>query len=79
MWSMGPEPRPRSSMAPRAPEMYALARSTDASRSKPLARLEAMALERVQPVPWVLGLAMRRPRNHLPPPFRHSRSSASFT
>ena len=33
MWSMGPEPCPRSSMAARAPEIYALARRTDWSRS----------------------------------------------
>ena len=33
MWFMGPEPRPRSSMAASAPEIYALARSTDWSRS----------------------------------------------
>ena len=32
MWSMGPEPLPRSSMADRQPEIYALARSTAASR-----------------------------------------------
>ena len=30
------------------------------------ARLDAMALDNVQPVPWVLGLSMRLPRNHLP-------------
>ena len=29
-----------------------------------------MALDRVQPVPWVLGFAMRLPRNHLPQPSR---------
>ena len=33
MWFMGPEPLPRSSMAASAPEIYALARSTDWSRS----------------------------------------------
>ena len=33
MWFIGPEPRPRSSIAASAPEMYAFARSTDVSRS----------------------------------------------
>ena len=59
MWSMGPEPRPRSSMAPSAPEIYAFARSTALSRPRPLASSEAMALERVQPVQWVFAVAMR--------------------
>ena len=37
-----------------------------------------MALDRVQPVPWVLLFWMRRPRNQTPAPSRHSRSSASL-
>ena len=31
---------------------------------KPFARFDAIALERVHPVPWVLGLSIRRPINH---------------
>ena len=38
-----------------------------------------MALDRVQPVPWVLGLWMRWPWNHRGPAFVHSRSLASLT
>ena len=38
-----------------------------------------MALESVQPVPWVLGLSIRRPRNQrVSPSGRQSRSFASF-
>lgn len=48
---MGPLPFPKSSMAPSAPDMYAFARSTDTFMSNPFARLDAMALDRVQPVP----------------------------
>ena len=63
-WFMGPEPCPRSSIAARAPEMYSFARLTDSQRPNPFARLAAIALESVQPVPWVLGLSMRLPSNH---------------
>ena len=35
-----------------------LTEGMDVGRSKPLARLAAMALDRVQPVPWVLGLSI---------------------
>lgn len=49
MWSMGPEPCPRSSMAERAPKRYSFASPTAASKDRPLARPAAMALERVQP------------------------------
>ena len=69
--SKGPLPWPRSSMAARAPERYALAFVTAVSRSWPLARFAAMALERVQPVPWVLGLPMRWPKNHRPCPWQY--------
>ena len=42
-------------MAARAPERYSLAVATAVARSWPLARFAAMALDKVQPVPWVLG------------------------
>ena len=77
-WSIGPLPFPRSSMALRAPDRYAFARSTAHSRSDPFARFDAIALESVQPVPWVLGLSIFFPLNHLTEPFLHRRSLASF-
>ena len=48
------------------PELCAVLETLRAlsSRLKPFARFAAMALERVQPVPWVLGLSMRCPSNH---------------
>ena len=38
-----------------------------------------MALDRVQPVPWVLGFSMRRPSNQRKPLPSYSRSEASST
>ena len=38
-----------------------------------------MAEESVQPVPWVFGLSMRLPLNHLEVPSRQSRSFASLS
>ena len=62
---MGPLPFPRSSIAARAPEIYSFALSTEVSRSNPFARFDAMALERVQPVPWVFSVSTRGARSHV--------------
>ena len=51
-------------------------RSASAS-AKPLARLAAMALDRVQPVPWVLGLSTRCPGNQSSCPSRSARRSSA--
>ena len=61
-WDLGAsERKANASLIAAAPEMYALAFSTASWSACPVARLAAMALERVQPVPWVWGLWMRCP------------------
>ena len=68
-WSMGPQPFPKSSIADNAPDIYSFALETDSDNDKPLARFAAIALESVQPVPWVLGLSIRFPLNQISSPF----------
>ena len=77
-WSNGPDPFPRSSPAAKAPEIYSFATATASLSSMPLAKLAAMALDRVQPVPWVLGLSIFLPANQVQPSPSQSRSLASF-
>ena len=64
-WFIGPEPCPKSSMAANAPEIYSFDFCTDSASENPLERLDAIALDNVQPVPCVLGLFIRLPLNHV--------------
>jgi hypothetical protein len=56
MWFSGPLPLPKSKFAFKAAVKYCLAALILALKLRPAAKLQAMALESVQPVPWVLGL-----------------------
>ena len=77
MWLRGPDPCPKSSMAERAPVIKSLALFTASSRLMPRARLEAMAEDSVQPVPWLLGLSIRVPSNQKEAPRVKRKSEAS--
>ena len=65
-------------MASNAPLIYSFARWIDSSREYPFARLDAIALDKVQPVPWVFGLLILFPWNHVASPSWYRRSFASF-
>ena len=52
---------------------------TEVSKSLPFARFDAIAEDKVQPVPWVFGLSILFPWNHTGSfPFWKRRSLASF-
>ena len=51
IWLSGPIPFPRFSIAFSAPDIYSFANWIDVSKSKPLARPQAIALDNVHPVP----------------------------
>ena len=59
----------------KARDVY-IALLTASASPYPFARFAAIALERVQPVPWVLGLSIRRPSNQQNTPSAYRRSSA---
>lgn len=60
-WFNGPDPFPKLSWLKRASDIYFLAFSTANLSSTPLARLDAIAEDSVQPVPCVLGLSILLP------------------
>lgn len=65
MWFKGPEALPKFKFAFSAFEINSFEFLMDSSREYPKAKLDAMALERVHPVPWVFSFSIFSPLNQV--------------